>query len=128
MAVIALFPASWGCYVLDVCADEDIPSGAIKLLNVDYECSGSEAIQLCYGIRDGYISHHTSYIPAFVMPFYECKNPNKFLSNKYSIIGHMKYCLEQAYQAQREDHKERFEAIRCEAIENFRGKDKIKIL
>lgn len=78
---IALIPASWGNYILDVCHEEDIAgyTGAICIMETDSSCSGYEIISMCYGLNDGFISEYIGNLPVFVLPFKEEKEPELYL-------------------------------------------------
>lgn len=94
----------------------------VALMEVEYDCTGGELIELCYGINNPYLMEETDRVfrPAFFMPVIEMKSPEKVLNDKYSVLGHIRFCLIHAKQLleQKASHEE-IEALRKESLGNF---------
>lgn len=94
----------------------------VALMEVEYDCTGGELIELCYGIKNPYLMEEMNSVfrPAFFMPVLEMKNHEKVLNDKYSVLGHIKFCLTHAKQIlEKKGSHEEIEALRKESLGNF---------
>lgn len=72
----------------------------IQLIEIDCDCTAYCLLGMCYGLRDDSAMIYedeefkTCFLPSFVVPMQEEKNPILALQDKNSVIGHIKYCLE----------------------------------
>ena len=93
----------------------------IKIIEVDYDCTAYEILNICYGINDNFISEHIGELPSFILPLNETANYDKCINNNLSVIGHIKYCLQFTLTASKRGLSQKeIDNIRNESIGNFR--------
>lgn len=91
----------------------------IKILEVDYYCTGYEVLNDCYGIQlDG--DEEMMAFLSFMVPIKEMQNPENFIDNKESVLGHIKHCLMYCLNKKYSDTHYDINTLRRESISNFR--------
>lgn len=110
-------------YTFDIATEEEILmcKSLIKLIQIENSCMGNELIEICYGV--GKYSPHMNIgnVPSFFIPLHEENNPQLYINNINSILGHIKLCLEHGLTLfQHPEQKRKIKQLRHEAITNFR--------
>ena len=110
-------------YTFDIATEEEIFGSKmlIKIVQVDNSCIGNELIEMCYGMKHNSLSRNIGNIPSFFMPLQETNEPDLYIDNMNSVLGHIKFCLMRGLNIlQHTEFKEKSMKLRNEAITNFR--------
>lgn len=98
----------------------------IKIIEIDYDCTAMELLEMCYGLRDDnamiYEDFKSYFLPLFIVPMQEKANPSLALKDRNSVIGHIKYCLEMGLDMLKDKQVSRksITKLRRESLGNFR--------